>query len=103
MSPRSIERRCRQHNLRAPALYEGWDETDPCIHGLVEDAWQSARFVSRVRRLRAERLRSKQTEALSRRDRLEPCVHMQLGKKAPQVVADRLGRDGQLRRDLGCR
>jgi GNAT superfamily N-acetyltransferase len=57
---------------------EGWDETDPCIHGLVEDARQSARVVSRVGRLRAERLRSKQPEALSRRDRLEPGVRVEL-------------------------
>src|SRR5439155_7178010 len=62
-----------------------------------------ARVSPRASWLRAERLRSKQPEALTRRHRLEPSVHGQLRKEAPYVVADSLGRDSQLSGDLGCR
>src|SRR5438552_7207790 len=58
---------------------------------------------SRVWGLRSEGLRGKQAEAPSGRDRLGPGVHLQLSEQAPQVIANRLGGERQLLRDLGCR
>jgi hypothetical protein len=55
----------------------------------------------RVGRLRPKRRSGEQAEALSRRDRLEPGVNVQLPEHAPQMVADCLGGELELARDLG--
>jgi hypothetical protein len=70
---------------------------------IAPDPDESSDRTGITRRLRPERRRREQAEALRRRDRLEPSVHVQLREDAPQVVADRLGRDREVLRHLGRR
>src|SRR2546426_2885428 len=104
--------RCRDHSdrrghaleLREAPVAQWIEQRFPKPRALVRfRPGASLRVNGRVERLWPERRRSEQAVAPSRRDRLEPSVHVQPAEHASQMVADRLGGDRELLRNLGRR